>query len=283
MKRRMLYLRKTPVQSAFIIYILALGLILFPSDWLGKLFFRDEILSSLIGLGLMRTAMCAIMAGSAVHAGCGASFLPRSVTGVMLAVPALAIAVNNLPIIALANGSAFVLYGGGYICAFAFQCLAVGFFEEITFRGIVFPMLLQKTGTSVKGRLQAILFSAAMFGLLHIVNLLNGFSGGVFLQMGYSFLIGAMLAVAMFLGAGVLFCGTVHAIYNFCGLLIPTLGTGSFSAIWNTGEIVLTAVVAVLVIVYCILITVRADSRAGQALIAWEVSEGKEPEEVQKD
>ena len=66
-------------------------------------------------------------------------------------------------------------------------------------------------------------------------------------------------------------------------MLIPTLGTGSFSAIWNTGEIVLTAVVAVLVIVYCILITVRADSRAGQALIAWEVSEGKEPEEVQKD
>lgn len=39
MKKRMLYLRKTPVQSAFIIYLLALGLILFPTQWLGDLFF----------------------------------------------------------------------------------------------------------------------------------------------------------------------------------------------------------------------------------------------------
>ena len=267
MKRRMLYLRKTPVQSAFIIYILALGLIMFPSDWLGKLFFADEKLVTLFGLAIMRVVMGVIMTYIAVHTGFSSCLLPRSAKGVLLSLPALAIAVNNLPIIALANGGASLIYGGKYIAVFLLECLAVGYFEEVTFRGIIFPLILQKTGTSVKGRFSAILFSAAMFGLLHAVNLLNGFSGGVFLQMGYSFLIGAMLAVTMFAGAGVVFCAAVHGIYNFCGLLVSELGKGSFSDIWNVQEIILTAVVAVAVIVYCVILIVKIKDDAAKKLI----------------
>lgn len=62
MKKRMLYLRKTPVQSAFIIYLLALGLILFPTQWLGDLFFAEEKTAVLFGLGGMRVVMGAVMA-----------------------------------------------------------------------------------------------------------------------------------------------------------------------------------------------------------------------------
>lgn len=267
MKKKMLYLRKTPIQSAFIIYLLALGLILFPSDWLGELFFKDEKMSYLFGLGAMRVIMGVIMAFIAVHTGFKQSLLPRSVKGILLSLPAILVAVNNLPIIALARGTALLVYGAEFIAVFAFECLAVGFFEEVTFRGIVFPLVLQKTGTSVKGRLQAMIFSSAMFGFLHIVNLLNGFSGGVFLQMGYSFLIGAMLSVAMFQGAGVVTCAIIHGVYNFCGMLISELGQGSFSDIWNVPEIILTAVVAVAVLVYCVVITVKSDSTVGDELI----------------
>ena len=78
MKKRMLYLRKTPVQSAFIIYLLALGLILFPTQWLGDLFFAEEKMAVLFGLGGMRVVMGAVMALIAVHTGFSASFLPRA-------------------------------------------------------------------------------------------------------------------------------------------------------------------------------------------------------------
>ena len=120
MKKRMLYLRKTPVQSAFIIYLLALGLILFPTQWLGDLFFAEEKMAVLFGLGGMRVVMGAVMALIAVHTGFSASFLPRSVKGVLLALPAVLIAVNNLPIVALARGDASLLYGGAYIAVFLF-------------------------------------------------------------------------------------------------------------------------------------------------------------------
>lgn len=269
----MLYLRKTPVQSAFIIYLLALGLILFPSDWLGELFFKNEEMAYLFGLGAMRVIMGVIMLVIALNMGFKNCILPHSAKGILLALPAVLVAVNNLPIFALARGDASIIYGAEFIAVFAFECLAVGFFEETTFRGIVFPLILQKTGTSVKGRLQAMIFSSALFGFLHIVNLLNGFSGAVFLQMGYSFLIGAMLSVAMFQGAGVITCALIHGIYNFCGLIIGELGKGSFSDIWNVPEIILTALVAVAVLIYCVLITVKSGDASGQKLIEYHAQE----------
>lgn len=269
MKQRMLYLRKTPVQSAFIIYLLALGLILFPYQWLGDLVFAEEKIAQLFGLGAMRFGMGVVMVLIAIHMGFSKCLIPRSFRGVLLALPALLIAVNNLPIIAIARGDAFLTYGGDYVAVFLFECLAVGFFEEVTFRGIVFPLILQKTGTSVRGRFLAILFSAAMFGFLHVVNLLNGFSGAVFLQMGYSFLIGAMLAVAMFAGAGAVFCALTHGVYNFCGMLISELGQGDFSDIWNVPEIILTAVVAIAVIAYCLILTLRKSDTEAKELITF--------------
>lgn len=269
MKQRMLYLRKTPVQSAFIIYLLALGLILFPSNWLGELFFKDEKMAELFGFGVMRVIMGVIMLLIALNTGFKNCILPRSAKGTFFALPALLVAVNNLPIIALARGDASIIYGGEFIAVFALECLAVGFFEEITFRGIVFPLILQKTGTSIKGRLQAIIFSSALFGFLHIINLLNGFSSAVFLQMGYSFLIGAMLSVVMFKGGGVITCAFIHGVYNFCGMIVSELGTGSFFDIWNVPEIILTAVVAVAVIVYCVLITIKSSDENGLKLIEY--------------
>lgn len=247
MQPKMLYMRKTPIESALILYLLAAGLVLFPYQWLGNFFTQDEQLAGFLGLGILRIVFFGVMLLLAFHMGIRKTLAVRGGwRALLVALPALVVAVNNLPIVALARGTASVTGGAGQIAAFALQCIGVGLFEEMAFRGVIFPFVLGKTGTGKKGRFIAVLASSAAFGLLHLVNLLGGFSGGVFLQVGYSFLIGCMLAVVMFCGGGVFTCAFIHAVYNFCGNIVYELGSGgAFGNIWSPEEIVLTAVVAV--------------------------------------
>lgn len=246
MKPKMLYMRKTPVESALILYLLAAGLVMFPYQWLGNLFTQDEQTAGFLGLGILRILFSGVMLLLAFHMGIRKTLAVRgSWRALLVALPALVVAVNNLPIVALAQGTAAVTGSAGEIAAFALQCVGVGLFEEMAFRGVIFPFVLGKTGTGRKGRFIAVLASSAAFGLLHLVNLLGGFSGGVFLQVGYSFLIGCMLSVVMFCGGGVFVCAFIHAVYNFCGNVVFELGKGAFWDIWCPEEIVLTAIVAV--------------------------------------
>jgi membrane protease YdiL (CAAX protease family) len=67
--------------------------------------------------------------------------------------------------------------------------IAVGFNEEIYFRGLVFRFLMQK------GRKKAIIASSIIFGVLHLINALNGKDIiYVVLQMFFAFLVGFVLA-----------------------------------------------------------------------------------------
>ena len=255
MQAKMLYMRKTPGESAAILYLLTAGFVLFPTQWMGELFTKNHMLSQMLGLGLVRILFAAVMIVLALEMGIRHVFFVQKGEwkALLFAIPALVVAVNNLPIIALANGSAFLTGNGLSFFAFAIECIGVGLFEETAFRGVIFPFVLGKTGTGKKGRFIAVIVSSAMFGCLHLVNLLGGFSGGVFLQVGYSFLIGSMLAICMFRGAGVLTCAFIHATFNFCGNIISNvrgLGFGAFSDVWCWQEILLTAVVGVAAIVY---------------------------------
>lgn len=71
----------------------------------------------------------------------------------------------------------------------AFFTIAVGFNEEIYFRGLVFNFLMQK------GRKKAIIASSIIFGVLHLSNALNG-SDLLYLvlQMFFALLVGFVLA-----------------------------------------------------------------------------------------
>lgn len=255
MQAKMLYMRKTPGESAAILYLLTAGFVLFPTQWMGELFTKNHMLSQMLGLGLVRILFAAVMIVLALEMGIRHVFFVQKGEwkALLFAIPALVVAVNNLPIIALANGTAFLTGNGLSFFAFAIECIGVGLFEETAFRGVIFPFVLGKTGTGKKGRFVAVIVSSAMFGCLHLVNLLGGFSGGVFLQVGYSFLIGSMLAICMFRGAGVFTCAFIHATFNFCGNIISNvrgLGFGAFSDVWCWQEILLTAVVGVAAIVY---------------------------------
>lgn len=70
-----------------------------------------------------------------------------------------------------------------------FFTVAVGFNEEIYFRGLVFKFIKEE------GTKKAIIWSSVIFGVLHLVNALNGKNAlYLVLQMMFAFLVGFVLA-----------------------------------------------------------------------------------------
>lgn len=64
------------------------------------------------------------------------------------ALPFLILVVNNFPFASVILKDAHLVYPAGYVAVFVLSCLAVGFSEEIAFRGIVFNYLLAEKGES---------------------------------------------------------------------------------------------------------------------------------------
>lgn len=70
--------------------------------------------------------------------------MTRDRRSLLCLLPATAAAVNNFPIIGLFTGAAQVTAAPIDLLLLAFQSLSVGLFEEMTFRGFLFPLVLQK-------------------------------------------------------------------------------------------------------------------------------------------
>ena len=124
---------------------------------------------------------------------------------------------------------------------------------------------MQAYGTDARGRALAVVNSSLLFGGLHLLNVFAG--GGTaqsLLQAGYSFLIGAMLCVCMLEGAGVGMCAWVHAVYNFCGLLVSELGRWDFYAVWNVPTVCITVLLGAAAIVFFTLRLVRHPGEAAR-------------------
>ena len=158
--------------------------------------------------------------------------------------PAWAVVINNLPILALASGMATV-DRMDLIGVFALQSFCVGAFEELAFRGVLFLALLQSRRSSIKQIFWVTVISSAVFGLIHLANLAEGAGfGATVMQVGYSFLIGAMCSIVLLKTGNLIHCVLLHSVYNFCGMLLPTLGIGDW---WDTPTVIITVVLAVAV------------------------------------
>lgn len=163
----------------------------------------------------------------------------------------LAVVVNNLPIIGILSGAAYIVQPYWYIPVFAVEALMIGLFEEFAFRGVLFPYILENRRSTAKSIFWATVLSSAAFGAVHLFNLFAG--GGfvaVILQVGYSFLIGGMCAIVLLYTRCIWICVALHAIYDFCGFLIPTLGAGK---IWDTATVIITAVLGVFALIFMII------------------------------
>ncbi|MBE5749869.1 MAG: CPBP family intramembrane metalloprotease [Clostridiales bacterium] len=170
-------------------------------------------------------------------------------------VPCLLVAINNLPFIPWIKGlNKFANVGFQEVLLFIFYCVLIGVFEEIVFRGIIFPSLLSRFEKSKKGLIKSMIISSVIFGVAHIVNAFSG--AGIIetlLQVVYSSLIGGLCAFAFVKTNNIVSSIVVHALYNFCGLLFNAkIGLG-LGVSFDLPTVIITAVLAVLVFVFVVL------------------------------
>ena len=208
----------------------------------------DEVLSSIIkmvitrGLGSVMFTVILFYLGYRVH---NFSRIWRSLA---YCLPCFAVVINNLPIIALICGTAQVVKPVSYVLLFALECLLIGVFEETAFRGAVMLIMLEKRRASTRQIFMVVVASSAVFGGIHLLNLLAGAGIGPTLQqVGYSFLIGGMCAAVVLKTRNIWLAALLHGIFDFCGFLLPTLGEGSW---WDTPTIIITVLLAVAVTAY---------------------------------
>jgi membrane protease YdiL (CAAX protease family) len=176
----------------------------------------------------------------------------------LISLPAFVIAVNNFPFSAVISGEARVTEGAPMLLLLLLECMMVGLFEEIAFRGVVFLGILKKNPESKAWAFASIALSSVIFGLVHLVNLFESSPGAVLLQIGYSALIGAMCAVILLKTANIWLCVVIHGLYNFAGAVIPRMGEG---IIWDSFTVILTVVVSLAVLTYMIWLFVKGKTR----------------------
>ena len=222
----------------------------------------DPILAPLINMTLTRGMGAAVFLFLLLHEGYGVlNPLQKPFwRSLLFTLPPLLVVVNNMPILSMLRGDAYLVHKApAYFIWFTAECLAIGLFEELAFRGVIFLMFAEKRHTTRKGLFWSLILTSAVFGGVHLVNLFMGAGiGGVILQIGYSFLIGAMCAVVLLRTRNIWICVLLHAIYDFCGTLVPTLGAGTW---WDTPTVVFTAVLAVATAAYLVWQFFRLDLR----------------------
>ena len=162
-------------------------------------------------------------------------------------IPCFIIAIDNFQFASYLNGNMQLVHTKPlYFVLFAGYCLAVGLFEECVFRGVIFSLMAGWFPKNKKGFLLTYVLSSVVFGLAH---LLNGFSIGTIVQVGYTILTGGLFAFCLIKTKNILCCAAVHATYNFCGLLMGEagalgLGTG---VIFDIGTVITMLIVSVIV------------------------------------
>jgi len=242
--------KKEPLTHLLICTLLSIGIITLPIDFFVRLITDNQSVSYILN-GVVKLLLSLFAVYFIFRYGFkgifGISVKPLSVITLIIA---LIVAVNNFPFYSLLTGELTVDFTLKAL-SFALYCLGVACIEELFFRGLVFPMSVILFENKSRPLILGVLLSSAIFGATHLVNLFGGNIGGVFLQVGYSFLIGALCAITLVKTKNIIFSIIVHAVYNFCGMLPTVYGVGT---IWSIGQIILTATVGVVATIYFVVV-----------------------------
>lgn len=241
-------LKESPWFGVFVVILFTLGIVLLPGEKLGALILGEKGTDARnLGNAIFRATGFAVLVWLAYDLDFDIFGLRGRGRTALFVLPFVIVAVNNLPIVGLIKSQVHIDAGAGSILIFILNCLFVGLFEEIAFRGIVLPLVLMKMSDNRKGIFWSVIISSALFGAIHLVNLLSGNAGPVFLQVGYSFLVGSMCAMVMLFTRNIFACAALHAGFNFCGLIADEFGAGPT---WDAASIALTAIVGVIAALY---------------------------------
>ena len=133
---------------------------------------------------------------------------PGSAKKLLHYIPLLIIALS-----ALALGIDFEK-GAGFLLANLFLALCVGLTEEIYFRGVICNLWLEK------GVKKAVLISAVLFGICHLMNVLGGAGlTETILQIFFALAYGVAFALVFIVSKSIRPCILLHAFHDGCSFL----------------------------------------------------------------
>jgi len=252
--------RKTPFSHIIIITLFTIGLISIPLERVFALFIENEITSRLLGGFVVRFFVSLLALVFIFKYNFNKQFCTvNDKKTLLILIPALLIAINNAPIIGLITGDVYVTENALNIFLYVLYCVFVGFAEELSFRGLIFPLCMKITGDKKYGAFWGIALNAGIFALSHVVNVFNGVSiGAVALQVGYTFLIGALCAIIFAVTGNIFSAIIVHIVYDIGGLMCSNIAKG---AQWDLLTIIITAVLGVVVCTFMVIKTFKLDGK----------------------
>ena len=132
----------------------------------------DATADRLLQETLARAVTFALLLPVLFLCGCGRSLYGKTTLRVLLwCLPCLLVAICNFPFHALLTGAARI-GRTDLLWLFALNCLCVGLMEELLFRGLLQPLLMNVLRR--QGVILPVLIDAGLFGLWHLTNLLVG-------------------------------------------------------------------------------------------------------------
>ena len=212
--------------------------------------YPDERLRMLLGDTIPRLAVSAFLIACMGTRGFGETFQPKwRGRHLLWSIPCFLVAVVNFPFSALICGTA-VIERTDLIWLFLLKCVSIALLEEVFFRALLLPLFTERFAKKRHGILLSVLLTSALFALMHLLNLLFGAGlGETAMQVGYTFLIGCMLAVVLIKTKNIWLCVIIHAVFDVGGTIVSDLGSGTFQdmTFW-----ILTAVAGALCAVHII-------------------------------
>lgn len=254
---------KYPVFHLLIVVCLGMGLASLPVSRIFESFIADKAVVIMASTITTRVILSALALFFIFRYGFYKSLSPKlTIIGHIAVIPALLVAINNFPVYGVLKGTILLTPPSeSYYVIYAFYCLSIGLFEEITFRGLVFPLCVYIFRKSKYDVFWATFTSSAVFGLVHLLNLFGGASvGETILQVGYSFLVGAMCALSVALTKSIYSAILIHAVYDVGGLLcskdlnmVSGVNGGAVNQ-WDSVTVTVTAVLGVITAIYMIIV-----------------------------
>ena len=250
--------KKDTVGMIITILMYGVGVASIPSSWIAGLFSSAKEIEWLVAFALKM--LCAILPLYLINQfGFGKMLRldKGKLRSSMLTIPALLVMVNNLPFVPVIMGDMSI--NGTFFQFFAYflLCLSIGVLEEVIYRGCLLPLCVFKCKRDKKGLFWAVVISSALFGAMHLFNLLGGFNPMVFLQVGYSFLIGLVCGFALIVGGNIYLPILFHAIFDFGGFLMDKgLATG---VLWTVENVIWTLISSIVLGVIIVIIFIKKD------------------------
>ncbi len=249
---------KYPIYHVAVILLIALGVMCLPIDKLFSLFIKDQKISLYLG-GITCDLTVGIAAIILIFKyGLKKSLTKISIKGALIILPTVLVLINNFPLVSLFAGNVTITSTAEKITIYALYCFMTAFSEQLIFAGLLYPLLTTAYNKFRYKKIYALLTTAVLFSLSHLINLFGGANvAQTLMQVGYTFLTGAMFTAAYLISENIFIPVFMHFIYDFGGLMLDrTFGIGVGEYFTRLG-IILTVVIGIGIGAYLTVVTIR--------------------------